>query len=123
MISDNLTRDTEPGDNLVEHEEGWSLPIGFYGRHGFGPLGKVFDNHDNVLIPPSRSWVAIDEIYPPLGEGTNVNDWVKGGWVRALFSSEHLGGVTLLNCFNTIFKDGGPKLIGSQDFLGCHKPR
>ena len=81
MISDNLTRDTEPGDNLVEHEEGCSLPIGFYGRHGFGPLGKVVDAHDNVLMPPSRSWVTIDEIYPPLGEGTNGDDWVKRGWM------------------------------------------
>jgi len=53
MISDNLTRDTELGDNLVEHEEGCSLPIGFYSRHGFGPLGKVVDSHDDVLMPPS----------------------------------------------------------------------
>jgi hypothetical protein len=79
MISDNLTRDTEPGDNFVENEEGCSLPIGFYGRHGLDPLSEVVDGHDNMLVPPSRSWVAIDEIYPPLGEGTDDNDWVKGG--------------------------------------------
>jgi hypothetical protein len=79
MISDNLTWDTEPGDNLVEHEEDCSFPIGFYGRHGFEPLGKVVNNHNNVLIPPSRSWVAIDEICPSLGEGTDGNDWVKRG--------------------------------------------
>jgi hypothetical protein len=79
MINDNLTRDTEPSDNLVEHEEGYSIPIRFYSRHGFDPLGKVVDNHDDVLIPPSQSWVAIDEIYPRLGEGTDGNDWVKRG--------------------------------------------
>jgi hypothetical protein len=79
MINDNLTRDTEPGDNLVENEEGCSLPIGFYGRHGLDPLSEVVDDHYNMLVPPSQSWVAIDEIYPPLSEGTDDNDWVKRG--------------------------------------------
>ena len=104
MISDNITRDTEPGDNLVEHEEGCSLPIGFYSSHGLGPLSEVVNDHDNMLVPPNQSWVAIDEIYPPLGEGTNGNDWMERGWMRSDFSSEHLAGVTLLNRFNTIFK-------------------
>ena len=53
MISDNLTQDTKPGDNLIEHEEGDDLPIIFNCRHGLGLLSKVVDDHDNVLIPPS----------------------------------------------------------------------
>jgi hypothetical protein len=122
MISDNLTRDIKPGDNLVEYKKTCSLPIRFHGRHGFDPLGEVVDNHDNVLIPPSRSWVAINEIYSPLSEWTDGNDWVERGWVRVHFLSEHLAGVTLLNHFNTIFKYGGPQVTGSQDFLGCRKP-
>jgi hypothetical protein len=122
MISDNLTRDTEPGDNLVEHEEGCSLPIGFYSRNGFSPLGKLVDNHDDVLIPPNRSWVAIDEIYPPLGEGTDDNDWVKRGWVRTHCLKENLARVTLLNHFNAILKDDGLEVTDSQDFLGFRKP-
>jgi hypothetical protein len=36
--------------------------------------------------------------------------------------SEHLAGVTLLNRFNAIFKDGGPEVTNSQDFLGYRKP-
>jgi hypothetical protein len=123
MIGDNLTRDTEPSDNLVEYEKRCSLPIGFHGRHGFGPLGEVVDNHDNVLMPPSRSWVSINEIYSPLGEGTDGNDWGKRGWVRAHFSSEHLAGVTLFNCFNEIFKYGGLEVTSSQDYLGYRKLR
>jgi hypothetical protein len=123
MISDNITRDTKPGDNLVEHKEGCSLPIGFYGRHGLDPLSNVGDDHNNVLIPPNRSWVAIDEIYPPLGEGTDGNDWVKRGWMQAHFLSEHLARVTLPNRFDTIFKDSGLEITGSQDFLGYRKPR
>jgi hypothetical protein len=63
MISDNLTRDTELGDNLVEYKKSSSLPIGFHDRHGFDPLGELVKNHDNVLIPPSRSWFEINEIY------------------------------------------------------------
>jgi hypothetical protein len=74
MINDNLTRDTEPGDNLIEYEEGDNLSIRFNCRHGLDPLGKVVDDHDNVLMPPSRSWVAIHEVHPPLGEGINGND-------------------------------------------------
>ena len=79
MISDNLTRDTEPSNNLIENKEGDSLPIGFNCRHGLIPLSKLFDDQDNVLMPPSRSWVAIHEVHPPLGEGTNGNDWLKTG--------------------------------------------
>jgi hypothetical protein len=81
MISDNLTRDTEPDSNLIEYEEGSSLPIGFHGRHGFSPLSKVVNDHDNMLMPPNQSWIAIYEVYPPLNEGTDGNDWVKRGWV------------------------------------------
>ena len=53
MINDNLTQDTEPGDNLIEYEEGYILPIGFNCRHGLDPLIKVVDDHNNVLMPPS----------------------------------------------------------------------
>jgi hypothetical protein len=52
MISDNLTRDTELGDNFIEYEEGDNIPIVFNYRHGIDPLSKVVDVHDNVLIPP-----------------------------------------------------------------------
>jgi hypothetical protein len=53
MINDNLTRDSEYGDNLIEYEEGDSLPVGFNRRHGLNPFSKSFYGHDNVLIPPS----------------------------------------------------------------------
>jgi hypothetical protein len=56
-------------------------------------------------------------VYPwPYGEGTDDNDWVKRGWVRAHFPSEHLVGVTLLNCFYTIFKDSRTEITGSNIF-------
>ena len=51
MVSDNLTRDTELGDNMFEYEEGCSIPIIFNCRHGLVPLSKVVDDHDNVFIP------------------------------------------------------------------------
>jgi hypothetical protein len=108
MISENLTRDTKLGDNFIEYEEGNNFPIEFHAKHGFIPLSKVVDEHDNMLIPPNRSWVSIYEVYPTLGEGTDDNDWVKGGWVRVHFLSEHLVGVTLLNYFDTTFKDSRP---------------
>jgi hypothetical protein len=72
MISDNLTRDTEPGDNLVEHEEGCSLPIIFYGRHGLDPLSKVVDDHDNVLMPPAEVVLQSTKSTPHLVKGPMV---------------------------------------------------
>jgi hypothetical protein len=74
MINENITRDSESGYNLIEYEEGSSLPVGFNCRHGFIPLSKVVYDHDNVLIPPSQSWVSIHKVHPPLGEGTDSND-------------------------------------------------
>ena len=76
MISDNLTRDSELVYNLIEYEECDSIPIVFNCRHGIDPISKVVNDHDNVLIPPSRSWVSIDKVHPPLGEGINSNEWI-----------------------------------------------
>jgi hypothetical protein len=76
--------------------------------HYIDPLSEVVDNHVDMLMPPIKSWVAIDEIYPPLGEGTDGNEWVNRGWMRVHFLSEHLEGVPLFNRFDTIFKDSRP---------------
>jgi hypothetical protein len=122
IISDNVTRDSEPGYNLIEYEEGTSITIGFNYRHGLKKLGKVVYDHDNVLIPPNRSWVSIHKIHPPLGEGTNGADSIERGWIQVHFPSEHLVGVTLLDRFDAIFKDRWPKITISHNFLGCHKP-
>jgi hypothetical protein len=43
--------------------------------------------------------------------------------MRVHLTSEHLVGVTLLDCFNIIFKNRQPKITGTQYFLGSHKPR
>jgi hypothetical protein len=123
MINDNITWDTEPGDNFIEYEEGNNILVRFSCGHGLDPLSKVFYDHDNVLMPTSQSWVAINEVHPPLSEGTDGNDWVKRGRMRAHFLIEHLARVTLLNCFNTIFKDIRLEINGSQILLGCRKPR
>jgi hypothetical protein len=66
-----------------------------------------------MLVPPSRIWVEINEIYPPLGEGTDDNEWVKRGYMRVHFLSEHLARVTLLNHLDTIFKNSRPEITGS----------
>jgi hypothetical protein len=47
MISDNLIWDSKHGYNLIEYEEGDSLPVKFNSRHGLGPLSKLFYDHDN----------------------------------------------------------------------------
>jgi hypothetical protein len=121
MIIENLIQDFEPGYNLIEHEKCNNLTIGFNYRHGLGPLSRVVYDHDNMLMPPSRSWVAIHKIHPLLGEGTDDDDWVKRGWMRAYLLSEHLERVTLLDHFDAIFKTRQPKIIGPQYLLGFRK--
>jgi hypothetical protein len=105
MINENLTRDSELGYNLIEYEEGKNLTIGSNYRHGLNLFSKVVYDHDNVLMPPCRNWVAIHKIHPPLGEGTDDNEWMERRWMRVHFPSEHLAGVTLLNLFDVIFKN------------------
>ena len=53
MITDNITQDSERGYNLIEYEEGDSLPVRFDYRNVFDPLNNVVYDHDNVLMPPS----------------------------------------------------------------------
>jgi hypothetical protein len=81
MISDNLTQDYEPSYTLIEYEEGDSIPIIFNYRHGIVPLIKLFYGYDSMLMPHNRSWVAVHKVHPPLGEGTDSNDWMERGWM------------------------------------------
>jgi hypothetical protein len=64
MISNNINRDSELGYNLVEYEEGRSITIRFNCRNGLDPLSELFYDHNNVLMPPRRSWVAIHKVHP-----------------------------------------------------------
>jgi hypothetical protein len=123
VISDNITQDSEPGYNLIEHKKCSGLTMIFNYKNGLSPLTKVVYGRNNVLMPPSRSWVAIHNIHPPLSEGTDSIEWMERGWMRVHIPSEHLAGVTLINCFDTIFKNRWPKITGSQNFRCFRKPR
>jgi hypothetical protein len=72
MVSDNITWDTEPGDNLIEYEESCSIPIGFNYRHGLDPLIKIVDSHDNVLMPPDEVGLQSTKSTPHLVKGPMV---------------------------------------------------
>jgi hypothetical protein len=76
-----------------------------------------------MLMPPIQTWDAIQKIHPPLGEGTDDHEQVKRGWMQAHILSENLARMTLLDRFNIIFKNRWPKIIGSQNLLGCRKPQ
>ena len=71
MFSDKLFQNAKPGDNLVENEMRGYLTVGFNYGHNLYPFREVIDSHNNVMMPPSWSWVAIHKSKPPLGEGTN----------------------------------------------------
>ena len=70
MVSDKLFQNFKPSNNLVEYEVGGYFTVGFNCRHNLIPFGDVINSHYNMMVPPSRSWVAIHKIEPPLSEGT-----------------------------------------------------
>ena len=74
MINENRLPDFGLSYNLIEYEKCCSLTIKFNGRNGLDPFIKLIHNHNNVMMPPNRSWVAINEVHPPLGEGIDNND-------------------------------------------------
>ena len=76
MVSDKLFWNAEPGDNLVENEMRGYLTVKFKCGHSLYPSREVINNHNNMMMPPSRSWVAIHEIKPPLSEGTGGDNWM-----------------------------------------------
>ena len=71
MVSDKLFQNPEPSNNLVEYEVRGHLTIGFNCRHSLSPFREVINNHYDMMVPPSQSWVAIHKVKPSLGEATN----------------------------------------------------
>jgi hypothetical protein len=59
MIIENLLWDSEQGYNLVEYVECCSLTIEFNGWHGLCPFSELIHDHDNMMMPPSQSWVML----------------------------------------------------------------
>ena len=76
MVGDKLSRDTKSSDNLIENEMLGCLNVDFDHGHNLCPFHEVINNHYNMMIPPSRSWVEIHEVKPPLGEGTGGDNWI-----------------------------------------------
>ena len=74
MVSDKILRDTKLGDNMIEYEMRGCLTVGFYYGYSLCPFREIINNHYDMMIPPSRSWVAIHKINPPLSEGTSGDD-------------------------------------------------
>ena len=79
MVSDKLSQNAKPGDNMVKYEMHGYLPTGFNHGHSLSPFCEIIDNHYNVMMPPSRGWVAIHKIKPPLGEGTDGDNRMQRG--------------------------------------------
>ena len=71
MVSDMLFQNSKLSNNLVENKMHGYLIIGFNHGHSLFPFREIIDSHYNVMMPPSRIWVAIHEVKPPLGEGTD----------------------------------------------------
>ena len=43
------------------------------------PFHEVINSHYNMMVPPSRRWVAIHKIEPPLSEGTGGDNGMQWG--------------------------------------------
>jgi hypothetical protein len=123
MVSDNLLRNLKPSYDLIKNEKCCSFPIISEHWHSLSPFGEVVDDHDNVMMPPSRSQIACHKIHPPLGDRANSNNEEHGSVMHAHFLSEDLTWMKFLYHLNTIFENHGPKILDAQNILGCCQPR
>jgi hypothetical protein len=103
MVSENILRDTESSYYMIENEKGSSFPVTVKRQHSFDPLNEVVDYYDDIMMSLDGRHVTCSEINPPLGEGTNNNNWEHRSRVCPHLSIEDLTWVTLLDCLNIIF--------------------
>ena len=67
---------------------------------------------------PSRHSVAGHKFHPPLGEGSYRDEEIESIRMQPHLSGVELTWMTLLYILYTIFKDGRPKILVTQDLLG-----
>jgi hypothetical protein len=72
MVSNNLSWNHKPSNDLIEQEKCCGFMIISECRHGFCPLSEVVNHHYDVLMPLRRGWVEYHKIYPHLVKGLKV---------------------------------------------------
>ena len=117
MVSDKIPQNVEPGDNMVKYEMCGCFTIRFDSGHILFPFRELINSHNNMMVPPSRSWVTIHKINPPLGEWAGSDNGMQRGRMRAHILCKCLERVAPLDHINAIFQYGWPKITHSQNFL------
>ena len=62
MVSDKLPWNAKLGDNLVKYKMYGCFIVGFDIGHGLFRFHETIHNHNNMMVPPNRSWVTIHKI-------------------------------------------------------------
>jgi len=103
MVSDNLSRDIEPCDYLVEQKDSYNLSIISKRCHNIDPLHEVVYGYNDITVPPCLRRVPGSVINPPLGEGANCDNRKHGSGMCPHLLKEDLTKVALLDRFDAIF--------------------
>lgn len=104
MVSENLFRNTELGNKLIEEKQGHSLAVILEIGHGLGPLSKVVYDHDDTLVISCQGRITSSKINASLCErtdGDNRESWI---WMCVHFPSIDLTRMACIDHLNTIFE-------------------
>ena len=105
MVNDNLSRDTEPWDNLIEKEQYYYFTIIFISGHVLSSLFEVVYGHDNVPVICFWRQITSCKINTPLSKRTDSDNGEKRSWMCMHLSSINLTGVTVFEHFVEILNN------------------
>jgi hypothetical protein len=76
MIENSLLWDSEPGNDMVEEKTRCCVKNVAKCGHGFGPFGKIIYYHHDVIVSINGWRMESHEVYAPLTEGADCDEWV-----------------------------------------------
>lgn len=71
MVSDNIFKNTELRNNLIEEKKGHCFTIILESRHSLSALSKVVYDHDDILVISCQRQITSSKINAPLCERTD----------------------------------------------------
>ena len=123
MICENQAGYTETKNGLIELEKRSNFSIGPESGNRFSPIHEIVDHKYDVVVYISGSGIACDKIYSPFSERTNGDNQVEGDGVSMHFLCENLTRMALLDYCDVVFKQSGPVIACTQDFMGSSYAR
>lgn len=111
MIRHKFLKYMEVCNDMDKEEVGFCLCRVVECENGLGPLGKVVNNNDYVLVAIARGSPTFHEVNLKFVEGMSCDDGVnRRGWCSSLCGKD-LETSTMLQCKDAITKESMPKKL------------